>query len=169
MEEKITLEKLDILRERADLSYQEAKELLELCDGDVVQALIELEHRPKKESSTETFFNSFSGKPNEILEKIKGIMEEGKVTRIRVSHEGKVLTEIPVAVGALGSVFLPQLTILAGILAMFRKCTIELVKKEDEYDEDTVYDDEDIVVKMESDSLDEVGNHNKDEENTIQL
>ena len=58
MEEKITLEKLDILRERADLSYQEAKELLELCDGDVVQALIELEHRPKKESSTETFFNS---------------------------------------------------------------------------------------------------------------
>ena len=32
MEEKITLEKLDILRERGDLSYQEAKELLELCE-----------------------------------------------------------------------------------------------------------------------------------------
>ena len=48
MEEKITLEKLDILRERGDLSYQEAKELLELCEGDVIAALIELEHRPKQ-------------------------------------------------------------------------------------------------------------------------
>lgn len=159
MEEKITLEKLDILRERADLSYQEAKELLELCDGDVVQALIELEHRPKKTTTGESFFASAGEKSQDILEKIKQLVAEGKVTRIRVSHEGKVITELPVAVGALGAVFLPQLTLLAGILAMFRRCTIELVKKE-EHGEDGDFDgEEEIVAKMESENEDAPENH----------
>ena len=70
MEEKITLEKLDILRERGDLSYQEAKELLELCEGDVIAALIELEHRPKQ-SKTDAMFTCFSGKTQDVHEKVK--------------------------------------------------------------------------------------------------
>ena len=159
MEEKITLEKLDILRERANLSYQEAKELLELCDGDVVQALIELEHRPKEKCAGESFFSSAGEKTHDIIEKVKEIVAEGKVTRIRVSHEGKVITELPVAVGALGAVFLPQLTLLAGVLAMFRRCTIELVKKEEHCDEDGCTVDEEIVAKMESENDSEEAHH----------
>lgn len=150
MDEKITLEKLDILRERSNLSYQEAKELLELCDGDVVAALIELEHRPK-ESANEAFFTGASEKKQAILDRIKEIVEEGKVTRIRVSHDGKVITELPIAVGALGAVFLPQLTLLAGILAMFRRCTIELVKKEEGIGADGEEGSEEIIAKMEND------------------
>lgn len=37
------LRDIDTLRERADLSYEEASALLERYDGDVVQALVELE------------------------------------------------------------------------------------------------------------------------------
>lgn len=143
MEEKITLEKLDILRERGDLSYQEAKELLELCDGDVIAALIELEHRPK-ESKADAMFTSFSGKTQDVLEKVKQLIQEGKVTRIRISHEGKVLTELPIVVGAISAVLLPQLTLVAAIVAMFRRCTIELVKKDSE---DAA---EEIVAKLET-------------------
>ena len=143
MEEKITLEKLDILRERGDLSYQEAKELLELCDGDVIAALIELEHRPKT-SKTDAMFTCFSGKTQDVLEKAKQLIQEGKVTRIRISHEGKVLTELPIAVGAISAVLLPQLTLIAAIVAMFRRCTIELVKK----DSDDAA--EEIIAKLET-------------------
>lgn len=157
MDEKITLEKLDILRERSNLSYQEAKELLELCDGDVVAALIELEHRPK-ESANETFFTGASEKKEVILERIKELVAEGKVTRIRVSHDGKVITELPVAVGALGAVFLPQLTLLAAILAMFRRCTIELVKKEEDASTEDDAHSEEVIAKMEND-IDEKEEH----------
>ena len=143
MEEKITLEKLDILRERGDLSYQEAKELLELCDGDVIAALIELEHRPKA-SKTDAMFTCFSGKTQDVLEKVKQLIQEGKVTRIRISHEGKVLTELPIVVGAISAVLLPQLTLIAAIVAMFRRCTIELVKKDSE---DAA---EEIIAKLET-------------------
>jgi hypothetical protein len=149
MDEKITLEKLDALRERADISYQEAKELLELCNGDVVQALIELEHRPKETINSESFFANAGERSQEVLEKIKEMVADGKVTRIRVSHQDKVLLEIPVALGALGALFLPQLTLLAGIMTMFRQCSIELVKN-DQADDD-YSDDEEIVAQMDID------------------
>ena len=38
-----TLEKIDEVRKRANVSYGEAKEALESCNGDVVEALIYLE------------------------------------------------------------------------------------------------------------------------------
>jgi NACalpha-BTF3-like transcription factor len=37
---EITLEKIDIVRERTGANYSEAKEALEACEGNVVDALI---------------------------------------------------------------------------------------------------------------------------------
>ena len=39
----ITIEKIDLLKERAQISYSEARDLLEQFDGNVVEALIHLE------------------------------------------------------------------------------------------------------------------------------
>ena len=49
------LEKVEKLRERADVSYEEAKEALEACDWDLLDAMVWLEKRgkvkgPSKES-----------------------------------------------------------------------------------------------------------------------
>lgn len=50
------LEKVEKLRKRADVSYEEAKEALESCDWDVLDALILLEARGKvKKDGGETF------------------------------------------------------------------------------------------------------------------
>lgn len=38
--ENITLEKVDMIRERTGVSYEKAKEALEVCEGDVLEALI---------------------------------------------------------------------------------------------------------------------------------
>ena len=45
---EITLEKIDIIKERTGVSYTDAKEALEECDGDVVNALIYIEAKQKK-------------------------------------------------------------------------------------------------------------------------
>ncbi|HCQ90008.1 MAG TPA: ubiquitin, partial [Clostridium sp.] len=37
---EITLEKIDMLRERVNITYSEAKRVLELCNGDVLEALV---------------------------------------------------------------------------------------------------------------------------------
>ena len=44
---KITLEQIDFLRERANVSYKEAKEALEQSEGDMVEALVMLEKQNK--------------------------------------------------------------------------------------------------------------------------
>ncbi len=46
----ITLENIDLIRERTGISYREAKEALERNDGNVIDTLIELED--KSNSST---------------------------------------------------------------------------------------------------------------------
>lgn len=46
----VTLEKVEKLREYANISYDEAKKALENADGDILQALIDLERQGKVQS-----------------------------------------------------------------------------------------------------------------------
>ncbi|EAX48230.1 transcriptional regulator, Fis family [Thermosinus carboxydivorans Nor1] len=63
---EITLEKIDIIRERTGVSYREAKEVLERNGGNVIEALIELES--KKEN---TWAEEFSVRSAEVIDKVK--------------------------------------------------------------------------------------------------
>lgn len=45
--DKITIEQVEKLQQRANVSYEEAKEALEKCDGDILEALIMLEKEGK--------------------------------------------------------------------------------------------------------------------------
>lgn len=47
MSEKITIELVEKLQQRADVTYEEAKSALEKCDGDILEALISLEQEGK--------------------------------------------------------------------------------------------------------------------------
>ena len=85
----ITLEAIDAVRERSGASYEEAREALEACSGSVVDALVYLEQRR-------------SNKNGELLDKIKAIVREGNVNKIRVKKDGKVLLSVPVNVGIVG-------------------------------------------------------------------
>ena len=85
----ITLEAIDAVRERSGASYEEAREALEACSGSVVDALVYLEQRR-------------SNKNGELLDKIKAIIREGNVNKIRVKKDGKVLLSVPVNVGIVG-------------------------------------------------------------------
>ena len=57
--EKITLEKVDMVRERTKVTYAEAKEALEACEGDVLEALIYIEKNNENKTSAEKSFNNF--------------------------------------------------------------------------------------------------------------
>lgn len=123
--EDVTLEKIDILRERTGLSYRDAKAALERNNGDVVEALIDLEGN-KQNNWTE----EFSLRSNEVIDKVKELLREGNINKIRVKNEGKILVEIPVALGAIGAIALPQVAALGVLLAVFKRCTIEVVRNE---------------------------------------
>ena len=85
----ITLEDIDAVRERSGASYEEAREALEVSGGSVVEALVYLEQ--KKKSRTD-----------DLLERVKAIVKEGNVNKIRVKKDEKVLLTVPVNVSIVG-------------------------------------------------------------------
>lgn len=124
----ITLEHVDVIRERTGTSYRQAKELLEKYNGDIIAVLMELE---EQNTEGKTWTEEFSVRSGEVVDKIKELIHEGNINRIIVKHADKVLLEIPVGLGAIGAVFLPQLAALGIMVAVFKRCTIEVVREQE--------------------------------------
>lgn len=114
------LEKVDILRERGKLSYQEARDLLVECDGDVIDALVRLEQ--KGNFTREKIY----AKGTEIVDKVKELLRQGNVTKIVVRTKDDVILDIPVTAGAAVAVFAPYLALLGAIAALATQCSIEI-------------------------------------------
>ncbi|OHW62568.1 nascent polypeptide-associated complex protein [Andreesenia angusta] len=122
----VTLEKIDLVRERTGISYAEANELLEKHDGDVVKAIMEAEESAKIENS------GITSKGDEILQKIKELIKEGNVTKISVKKDGEVIMNIPVNAGAIGVIISPFLGAVGLTAALVSKCKIEVTKADGE-------------------------------------
>ncbi|MFC1998265.1 DUF4342 domain-containing protein [Chloroflexota bacterium] len=68
---------------------------------------------------------------NELVDKVKQLIYEGNIRRIRLIHKDNTLFEIPLSVGlpaiALGIIVAP---ILAAVAAIVTECTMEVEKAE---------------------------------------
>lgn len=130
---EITLEKIDIIRERANLSYSDAKELLEKCNGDVVDALIYHEKMKETNKDEKSFMNDVSMTVDEFIAWLKDVVKKGNVTRIKVKKDDKTLVDIPVNAGlAIGLVALlqPILLMVGAAAAIITKLQIEITKED---------------------------------------
>lgn len=120
---EITLEKIELVKDRTGVSYKEAKEALEAADGSVVDAIIGIEE------SIDIKTKSRLGEQSaHIVEKIKHYVRKGNVSKIIVKKDGEVLLNLPVSISIIGTVLAPWAAV-AGIVAIFgTKCRIELIK-----------------------------------------
>lgn len=121
---EITLEKIDIIRERTGITYKEAKEALEECGGDVLETLIHLESTQKGDKWTE----GLSAAGNEVLDKLKELLKQGNVTKIRVKKDNNTILDIPVTAGAIGTLLAPQLAAIGAVVAVISKTKVEIEK-----------------------------------------
>jgi hypothetical protein len=66
--------------------------------------------------------------------KVKQLIHEGNIRRVRVLHEGRTVLEIPLSVGApaavIGIMAAPVLAALGAFAALVTECTIEVEKIE---------------------------------------
>ncbi len=74
----------------------------------------------------------FTVNGSQLVEKIKQLVREGNVRRVRIIHEERTILEIPLSVGApaaaLAILFAPLLAALAAFAALVTECTIEVEK-----------------------------------------
>ncbi len=76
----------------------------------------------------------FTVSGSQVVEKVKQLIHEGNIRRVRVLHEGKTIIEIPLSVGApvavAGIIAVPVLAALGAFAALVTECTIEVEKVE---------------------------------------
>ena len=121
---EITLEKIELVKDRTGVGYKEAKEALEKTDGSVVDAIILIEETID-ESTKET-----EKKNIQILETIKDAVHKGNVSKIVIKKDGETVMNLPVNIGIIGTVLFPWAAIGGCIAALGTKCSIELVKED---------------------------------------
>jgi hypothetical protein len=139
---EITLEKIELVKDRTGVSYKEAKEALEDADGSVVDAIINIE-----ESIDIKGKSKFAEQSTHIIDKVKEAIKKGNVAKIIVKKDDELILNLPLNVGIIGTVLAPW-AVLAGVLAAFgTKCVIELVK-----DDGEIID----ISEIASDTFDEV-------------
>ena len=76
--------------------------------------------------SEHTFWESIEAKGGEVLDKVKELVAEGNVRRVRIRQKGRVLAEFPLTLGVVGAVFAPMLAAIGAIAALVTECTIEV-------------------------------------------
>jgi hypothetical protein len=145
----ITLEKIDDVVKRTGVTYKVAKEVLEECDGDVLEAIIKIE------SAQEEFYSEEGkiDKGNEIIEKLKEIVKKGNVTKIVLEKDNNTVLDIPVNAGIVGTMFFSP-AVLVGILAALASgCELKIIKEDGE-----VIDIKDITEETVTNVKDKVEN-----------
>jgi predicted NBD/HSP70 family sugar kinase len=100
----VDLSKVDQVRERMGVSYEEAQAALEASGGDVMAALTHLEHsRGPSELLTVGA---------DLLDEVERLLRAGAIKKIRVRLGNRTLKEIPVSLTAVGAVLIGILAVL---------------------------------------------------------
>ena len=77
----------------------------------------------------------FTVSGDKLVEKVKQLIHEGNIRKVRVLHEGRTVLEIPLSIGApaaaIGILAAPVLAALGAFAALVTECTIEVEKVEE--------------------------------------
>ena len=121
---EITLEKIELVKDRTGATYAESKAALEAAEGSVVDAIIALEETKNKEHDK---VDGGSLKDSPLFAKMKEIVDKGNVSRILISKDGKTIVNFPVTAGVIGAVLVPWGAIFGIIAAVGTQCSIDFV------------------------------------------
>lgn len=94
----VTLDKIDVIMERANVSYQEAKEALEEHNGDLVEALIALEKGEKIKSEKKKVKENINEKSESFFNKLEIEIKKLHKNKFRISKEGEQILNIPATI-----------------------------------------------------------------------
>ncbi|MDD2498692.1 MAG: DUF4342 domain-containing protein [Desulfitobacteriaceae bacterium] len=122
----ITMELIDEMRKRTNCSYQEAKDLLEKHNGDLIEAIIEFEKNQSPRSSHCPHNNNSS-----FGATVKKLFYKGSVTRFIIEKNEETHLNIPIIILVLGVVITMPLFwfyLLLGVVLYFMGYKIRIKK-----------------------------------------
>jgi len=112
---KVTLEQIDELRSRVNVSYEEAKHTLEKNDGDLIKSIIELENKKNSKGIRNGNFTSFTNRLLALKMSIK-------------NKEGNTLMDVPLVLVLLTFLMAFWAVIFLLALAILTSCKIKIYR-----------------------------------------
>ena len=74
----------------------------------------------------------FTVSGSQVVDKVKQLIRAGNIRRVRLVHDGKIIFEIPLSIGApaavAGILAAPVLAAIGAAAALLTECTIEVEK-----------------------------------------
>lgn len=141
------LEKVEYLRDKADIGYEEALTLLERFDGDMTRILIELERSNRLKGEPETIFTAerteraqdnvfthergdtrhhhYKDKHHITFMKVVNMLLHN---RLKITRDSHVIVDLPVICYLVFVLFAPHLSIFALIALFMFGCRLSRVK-----------------------------------------
>jgi hypothetical protein len=108
----ITLEQIDELRKRANVSFEDARDALEKCDGDLVQALVYLEKNGKIKSTA-------ACEPKESLwDKFKALVKRGNNTRFIIWKKERTILNLSVTLSIIIAILAFHISVIGLLIAL---------------------------------------------------
>ena len=81
-----------------------------------------------------TVWESIRFEGEAIVDKLRELIHEGNIRRIRIVHQGRTVAEFPVTAGVVGAVLAPAAAAIAAIVALLKDCTIQVEREEPKAD-----------------------------------
>lgn len=124
---EITLEKIELVKDRTGVTYKVAKEALEATNGSVVDAIINIEENMQTMSGEEKDSENF-----DVFSKVKETINKGNVSRIMVKKGDETILNLPLSAGVLGAIIAPWGVIFGAIAVAGFNCRVEFINDKGE-------------------------------------
>jgi hypothetical protein len=80
--------------------------------------------------TTTTCWESVKLESATLVDKLKDLIREGNIRRIRIQHEGRTIAEFPMTAGVVAVVLAPVAAAVGALLAVLKDCTIDVERRE---------------------------------------
>ena len=123
----ITFEQIEKLRELADISFEEAKTILEKYDGDIIKATVELEKQGKLKDYVK--LNKKGKEEKKLMNTLKAWFNKGQSTRFLVKRKEDIIINLSMNFTIILLLFGFHIFIIGLVLSLFNGYKIKIIKE----------------------------------------
>jgi hypothetical protein len=124
--EEITLEKIDLVRDRTGVGYGRAHEALQESGGDVVRAILWIERQDEAGGAADDWQRRLRAGGDRLARRLRSLWRAGSRTRVVVRRGDRRLVDVPATVGVLGALLAPALTAAGVVAALATRSTLSV-------------------------------------------
>lgn len=128
---KISLEQVDEVISRTGTTYEKAKEALENCDGDVLEAIILVESKNEADLEFDVT-NKIDKLAKDFFEGLRELVNKGIVTKVVLMKDDKVILNIPIVAGAVGALMFTTASVVGVLTGLAAGCRLDIIKEDGE-------------------------------------